>query len=302
MENQESMLAYYAASGVMTDLAAHKPFLTDLSRDLPELVRMVQGMLIHVFWAERYGRTLSEAEKVTLQVRPAGEKLVILRQANPAPLAQPRPLDGRQVGNCRDFSVLLTALLRHLGVPARSRCGFGAYFLPDHYEDHWVVQVWHPEQERWRWVDPQLDAVQQQALGIDFDPLDMPYHPNTLESKFIPAGEAYRICLGGGADPEKFGIFDMHGMDFIRGNVVRDFLALNKLEILPWDWGWGYLTVTRFADLALFGHLSALLATGDEAFPSWRALFENEPGLAQIPEPQDAALEVKESAETIQDA
>jgi hypothetical protein len=43
----------------------------------------------------------------------------------------------RLVGNCRDFSTMLCAMLRHQGVPARARCGFGAYFLPNHYEDHW---------------------------------------------------------------------------------------------------------------------------------------------------------------------
>ena len=46
------------------------------------------------------------------------------------------------------------------------------------------------------------------------------------------------MCRSCQADPDKFGIFDMHGLWFIRGNLVRDLLALNKIELLPWD-GWG---------------------------------------------------------------
>jgi hypothetical protein len=32
----------------------------------------------------------------------------------------------------------------------------------------------------------------------------------------------------------------MHGIEFVRGDLLRDFLAFNKVEILPWDGGWGY--------------------------------------------------------------
>lgn len=295
MKHLETMLAYYATPGVMTDLSRHPDLLAGLPDDLAGLVQVVQGLLIHVFWAERYGRTLTESEQATLNIRPADEKLARLRQDDAAPLIQRRPLEKRQVGNCRDFTLLLVALLRYQGTPARARCGFGTYFLPNHYEDHWVAQVWDAAQKRWRWVDPQMDDFQRRALGLDFDTLDMPYEPNTLNSKFIPAGEAYRICLAGRADPQQFGIFDMHGMDFIRGNVVRDFLALNKVEILPWDWGWGYLTETRFADLRLFDELSALLCAGDEAFPVWRERFESEPGLMPPATQAGPTLHVQES-------
>ncbi|MCP4753776.1 MAG: hypothetical protein GY866_23070 [Proteobacteria bacterium] len=39
-------------------------------------------------------------------------------------------------------------------------------------------------------------------------------------------------------DPNRFGIFNMWGLWFVRGNLVRDLAALNKMELLPWDcWG-----------------------------------------------------------------
>ena len=40
--------------------------------------------------------------------------------------------------------------------------------------------------------------------------------------------------------PDQFGIFDWHGQWFVQDNLVRDFLSLNKIELLPWD-GWGLM-------------------------------------------------------------
>jgi len=45
----------------------------------------------------------------------------------------------------------------------------------------------------------------------------------------------------GGVDPGHCGIYDLSGAGFIKGNVVRDILALNKVEAMPWDSGWGVL-------------------------------------------------------------
>ena len=32
-------------------------------------------------------------------------------------------------------------------------------------------------------------------------------------------------------DPEKFGIFDMHELGFVRGNLIRDVASLNKHDL-----------------------------------------------------------------------
>ena len=37
-----------------------------------------------------------------------------------------------------------------------------------------------------------------------------------------------------------FGIFDWRGQWFAQNNLVRDFLSLNKIELLPWD-SWGLM-------------------------------------------------------------
>ena len=113
----------------------------------------------------------------------------------------PQPLDARRLpasrfaGTCRDFTVLLCAALRHQGVPARARCGFGAYFREGTFGDHWVCEHWSAEQRRWIRTDAQLDSFQQEALKLRFDPLDVP------EDAFLVAGRAWRACAEGSMEP-----------------------------------------------------------------------------------------------------
>ncbi len=266
-------LAYFARPGIMTDPKEHGHLVQGLPPDVSALCEIVQGLLLHIFWAERYGVDLPEERKQEVGIRTVSAKLARIRELCAEPLVTTRPLEQKLVGNCRDFSVLLCSLLQHHGVPARARCGFGAYFMPDHYEDHWVCEYWNVEQGRWMMVDSQLDAFQREVLEIQFDPLDVP------RDQFLIGGKAWQMCRNGQADPDKFGIFDMHGMWFIRGNLVRDFLALNKVEILPWD-DWGDL-MTLDEELppektAFFDRLATLTLAGDEAFPEIRALYEKD--------------------------
>jgi hypothetical protein len=171
---------------------------------------------------------------------------------------------------------MLTAILRHQGVPARARCGFGTYFTPDRCEDHWVCEVWDASQERWVLVDAQLDDLMLDVLKPDFDPLDVP------RDRFIVGGQAWQLCRAGKADADHFGIFDMHGLWFVRGDLIRDFLAFSKIEILPWDGDWGYLAKPidqvggDDADLALMDRIAALTLADD--MEASHALYERDTG------------------------
>jgi hypothetical protein len=265
--------AYYAQHGLMTDPQEVAHLLQGLPGDIPALVKLVQGVTIHIFWAERYGLALSEERKQEVELRTIPRRLARTLELDDHPLTAGRPLERKLVGNCRDFSTLLCAILRQQGVPARARCGFGAYFLPEHFEDHWVAEYWNAARQRWIMVDAQLDAFQQDKLGITFDPLDVP------PDQFITGGRAWLMCREGGADPEQFGIFELHGLWFIRGDLGRDFLALNKIEILPWD-GWGLLVKDEKqmtdADRAFLDHVARLTLDPDASFAEIRSLYESD--------------------------
>ncbi len=265
---------YYTTPGIMTDPGVHSDLLTGLPQDIAELCQVVQNNLLHIFWAERYGRKLTDEERSTVGVRRLADKLGLMRQVMDRPLVEPRPLEMRQVGNCRDYTLLLTAMLRNQGVPARARCGFGAYFMPGHFEDHWVCEYWNDEQGRWVLVDAQLDALQQEVLDIRFDPLDVP------RDQFIVGGQAWQMCRRGTADPKQFGIMEMNGWWFIWGDLARDFLALNKIEILPWDYeipAFTHPLEDPFPDdpqeIAFYDRIAALTQAGNAAFSEVRSEF-----------------------------
>jgi hypothetical protein len=272
MKSIISPIEYYAASGLITDPREWGPVLDGLPRELPALVNIVQGLMVHIFWAERYGLKLPEDRRAEVNLRLVSKQLRRIHELDDRPLECPRPLGKKLVGNCRDFSTLMVAILRCQGVPARARAGFGAYFMPDHYEDHWVFEYWHASQTRWVMVDAQLDELQQEVLSISFDPLDMP------EGQFVTGGKAWQMCRQGQTNPDAFGIFNMHGMEFIRGDLLRDFLALNKMEILPWD-GWKPLFYGQHGQLsqarmALFDRIAALTLGGDQSYAEVRAVYE----------------------------
>lgn len=260
-------LDFYATPGPMTDPLDLAGLFEGVPGTVPGLVAVVQGLLVHIYWAERYGLVLPDERKGEVQIRDVAAKLGRICQLDDRPLEEPRPLDRRLVGNCRDFSVLLCSFLRHRGVPARARCGFGTYFLPGRYEDHWVVEYWDADTGRWVMVDAQLDAFQRDALEIAFDPLDMP------PGRFVSGGQAWQMCRSGAADTDLFGIFDMHGLWFVRGNLVRDFLALNRIEILPWDGGWGFLAEEE-PDGGMMDQVADLILDVDRGFAELRATYE----------------------------
>ena len=279
-EATNNPMVYYAGPGLMTDAAEHGDLFDGLPTEMPALCRVVQGLLLHVFWAERYGVELSEERQREVGIRQVSRMLACIREMDDRPLAVERPLDRKLVGNCRDFSVMLCAMLRYQGVPARARCGFGAYFTPGKYEDHWICEYWNADEGRWVMVDAQLDGLQREVLGIPFDPCDVP------RDQFLVGGKAWRMCRVGEADPDDFGLFDMHGLRFIRGDLGRDLLALNKIEILPWD-GWGIIAKQEEElapdDMALLDRIAELTLVDDPPFADVRAVYEGDARLRMPP-------------------
>lgn len=268
-------LTYFIQQGPMSDPGAYISLFENLPASISDLVKLVQNVTIHVFWAERYGLNVPPERMDELQLRSIERRLKRTTELDPRPLTEARPIDKKLLGNCRDHSLLLVAMLRHQGIPARARCGFGAYFMPNHFEDHWVVEYWNQAQSRWILVDSQLDDLQRDILRIPFDPLDVP------RDQFIVGGKAWEMCRLGEQDPDKFGIFDMHGLGFVRGNLVRDVASLNKMELLPWDC-WGVILNERLddpLDLSVLDQIASLSAEDVPDFVTLHTVYEDNPRL-----------------------
>jgi hypothetical protein len=266
---------FYARPAPMTSLGRHASLVKDLPDDPGALAAALHGLVIHEHMAGGYGVALSEADRRSVHVRPAGELLAQIVARDPRPLDAERPPEARLPGNCRHFSVLMAAMLRAHGTPARARCGFGGYFGTPMFEDHWVCEYWHYGQQRWLLYDAQIDSLQHGWFGIGFDLADVP------RDQFLVAGEAWRRIRSGEADPAKFGLSlaKEAGDWWIAANLMRDGAALLNVELLPWDC-WGAMPGPDDPigdDLAgLFDRLAELTLAPDDNLAELRQVYSGE--------------------------
>ena len=165
--NQDT-LDYYAAPGRFTTLG---------DGDFPsgaigEVVAVVQGLLVYDVVAQPfYGVELTPIQADAIHERDTARLLDIVRAIDARPLNEHRRAADRIGARCHAFSRLTVAFMRAGGVPARARCGFGAFFRPGWFEDHWVAEYWIATTVRWQMVDAQLDATWREKIGFAGDAL-----------------------------------------------------------------------------------------------------------------------------------
>jgi hypothetical protein len=254
--------------------------------------------MIHDGWLKRYDVRVRD-EQWFKQCLPTAQamldKVFMLDTRSPA---IPRAPENQIIGCCRDFTTLLCAILRYKGIPARARCGFSTYLAyPGKYEDHWICEVWNGE--RWVQMDAQVDPFQQSTIKMKGSPFDLP------EDAFITGAEAWYMIRKQRVDPMRFGISgdaeyyrleSLFGQWFARGNLLRDFAALNKVEDVPFlirlnrdhDWrDWRLVGASEDElsedDYALLDKIARLALDPDKNLDEINELYESNPML-QMPE------------------
>lgn len=230
------IINYYQYQSTFSEVNDFRKSIEKLPSDISEICKFVQNNLIHSYWIAHYGCEITDDIRYSeMQIRYANDLLKKSEIKSKSRVTDKhRPLN-KVVSICRDFSLLLCSILREKGIASRIRCGFSKYLTPGRYEDHWVCEYWSKSQCRWIMVDAQLDDTHRKVLKYEFDECDVP------ASEFIYAGKAWQLCRNNKEEADKFGIFDLNGFSFIKGNIVRDLYALNKLELMAWDSGWGIL-------------------------------------------------------------
>jgi hypothetical protein len=260
----------------MTSAEQYAPLFDALPSEVSELVRIIQGLVVYdAVSVDFYGFKIPDERQNEIHLRSVAKLLERLLALDGQPLAVARPVEKRLVGRCHHFCLLLVAMLRAKGIPARARCGFGSYFNPPHFEDHWVCEYWNAAERRWALVDAQFDEVWRKKLKITHDILDVP------RDRFLVAADAWTRCRAGQADPAKFGIefVNLRGLWYIAGNLVRDVAALNRMEMLPWDvWGAQPRQNEPLNDdqHAFFDKLAANTRDPDASFEGLRKLYEDD--------------------------
>jgi hypothetical protein len=288
-------LAYYARHSTFSDPGRHGALLKRLPSDPAGVARAIQGLAIYEHVAQAfYGCALSADRRNESHIRPLEKMIDAILALDENPLVVARPPERRLVGICRHYMLLAVAIFREHGVPARGRGGFGAYFNPGKFEDHWVCEYWNAGQGRWALLDAQFDQVFVRKLSIRHDVLDTP------REQFLTASDAWRKCRSGELDPKSFGIefSKLRGLWFVAGNLVGDLACLNGDEILPWD-VWGAkpgLEVELTTDqLAYFDELALLTADPDANFEAIQRRYRADAGL-RVPERVFNALRLREES------
>jgi Transglutaminase-like superfamily len=272
---REQLLDFYRRPGPMTSAGRYASVFDQLPDDVGALARVVQGLAIHEFAVEWYGVSVTEERRSESHIRPVEHMVERIFQLDDRPLTVARPPGKRLVGVCHHFIVLLVAMLRAKGIPARGRRGFGTYFNPGYFEDHVVCEYWNAIENRWALADPQFDEVWRRKLMIVHDVLDVP------RDRFLIAGDAWAQCRAGTADPARFGIIkgDLRGRWFIADNLVHDVATLNKMELLQWDF-WGAMPRPDQSlsdhELGFFDRLAGLTRAPDAAFEELRQLYQGD--------------------------
>jgi Transglutaminase-like superfamily len=267
------VLDHYARHSPFSTPGRHAALLDTLPSDPVGVARAIQGLVIYEHVAEPfYGCPLPEARRAESHIRPVERIIDTLLVLDERPLDVARPPQRRLVGICRHYMLLAIAIFRHHGVPARGRGGFGAYFNPGKFEDHWVCEYWKPDEGRWALLDSQFDDIFIRNLAIGHDVHDVP------RDQFLTASDAWRGCRSGAFDPRAFGIefSQLRGLWFIAGSLIRDLAALNGCEVLPWDvWGAQPAPDTELsaAELAFFDEVALLTADPDANFDALRRRF-----------------------------
>ncbi|HEY1487510.1 MAG TPA: transglutaminase-like domain-containing protein [Micromonosporaceae bacterium] len=246
----------YARQSSCSDPRAYAHLFDKLPTDIREMTAVVRNLILHY----RAGGVPLEPQRIAeIDHRWMDRLLETDQRRFDAPLEQPRPLEQRVAGCCRDFSLLTVAALRHRGVPARTRIGFAGYFAPPWHHDHVIVDYW--DGERWVFTDPELEP----AEPWSFDPGDMPRGFGAPTEPFVTAAQVWTAYRRGDIDPETYGVdasLPFRGPWFIRNYVVNEVAHRQRDELLLWD-VWGAMSLELDGDLDLIDRAAALLLAAD---------------------------------------
>ncbi|GJJ70339.1 hypothetical protein EMPS_02688 [Entomortierella parvispora] len=228
-------IAFYTTQTVVTDPGRHAALFEDLPNDVPSLMRTARNLIIHYRAENPLKLGVPKDRMKEIHTRHIETMLTTLVSLKEGSITSPRAPTERLVGCCRDFALMFVSMARFKGIPARTRVGFGKYFMTGLYLDHEVAEVWDADAQRWYLVDPELADNFKSPDGANISPLDVP------SEQFLTAGEGWRLCQEGQLDPKTFmvgpdvDIESTKGYPQITYDLVQDFVALLKIEMLLWD-------------------------------------------------------------------
>ena len=269
---------FYSTHGRMSDPGKHLHLYEVLPSDVAQVTQIIQGLLLHRSYATFHGVTDAELSerKNEEQIYAVEDLLDLLLHLETIPLANRRHASQRALVNCRHFALLLCSFLRHNAVPARIRVGFMRYGTPKAwpiYYSHYITEYWDPPERQWIRTDSQIYAVQKKVDGITVDTRHLP------DSAFLSGDQTWQLCRSGNKKVEEFGIGpEDNGWGFVKSHLLHDWMALNKMPLLPWH-GNEFMhkpgNIATKAEFTLLDKAASVICEGDESFAEMRSVYKS---------------------------
>ena len=236
---EEYILEHYRKPGTYTYAGAYFDYFRTLPDDVSVLGRLVCAQVIHRVTLKE-GNTNANAnllygdmncypwyrmrceDDVFLTAAALAAELFRLDERG---FVADRKAENKLVVTCRYVSVLMSAILKAKGIPARSRAGFAPYFKQGVSMDHWINQYYSEKEERWITFD--ADGFYEEN-GMPLSQYDIP------QDSFDWAAEAYLAVRSGKTDGKQNLYADGLGTCSLPALVrylVYDFHALMNHEL-----------------------------------------------------------------------
>jgi excinuclease ABC subunit A len=258
-------IRFYSENSLITDPGSYANFLDDLPKNLSELCYTIQGLLIHFSSLEASKMNRMDDDNRLFLVR---NIIKAIDELDNSSFNNRRVINNRVVCTAREYALLLCSTMRHRNIPARLRAGFASYTgEPGFFSDHWICEFWDCNKEEWIKADAMLFNESQGELSSKVTP-----------EQFVESGRAWQLVRNKKIDENVFGYEVKRGLAFIRSNMLRDFAALNKVELLPWSVLWGYKSKQEFRqdDYAKLDMLADLIVNNEQSWDQIQKIYHNE--------------------------
>lgn len=234
---------YYSQQSIISDPGYYQDWFNVLPGDAASLCEISRGVMMHFLDIDPYHHAIPIRRLSELNLRYIDKMIEQVFKLNGGQLQQ---INTRLIGSCRDFSLLVCAMLRHKKIPARIRFGFSTFHIPGFHHDQVLLEYWDVFQNKWCLADPRVNQgfIHKYKLNQDTQSHDMP------RDAFLTAGEAWKLCRYSKKSATQFGTGlknRITGWAFIRNKLIQDLAALNKMELFSWDC-WGMMLKDRTDD------------------------------------------------------
>ena len=237
-------IEFYKKTSCFTDLGLYKNFAINLPNDIREICLLQRHQIIHPVAIIRaredknafdefskfhgdiaeipFDRLLFENERFSTALSILAE---LLRRENI--YSCERKIQNKMHLTCREQAILLTAILKAKGIPARVRSGFAPYISGDGIlHDHWICERFCDKENRWILTDADCCV---ENLGFDF--ADIPC------DKFLFGAQSYLKIRGREICDEALEFASVpptHGMRAALQSLFYDLHSLMNNEIFFW--------------------------------------------------------------------